>query len=78
MDAFTKSLDLKDLTNVGMNKDQYNTYMAQKNASETPNAQGYRLSDYTTRIRNMLPAGQADQPGEQAKIEKLAQQYVAD
>ena len=78
MDAFTKSLDLKDLTNVGMNKDQYNTYMTQKNAPETPNAQGYRLSDYTTRIRNMLPAGQADQPGEQAKIEKLAQQYITD
>lgn len=40
----------------------YNAYIAQKNAPETPNAQGYRLTDYTTRIRNLLPAGQADQP----------------
>lgn len=75
---FEKSGDPKDLAEVRSNRDEYNAYMAQKNAPETPNAMWYRLSDYTTRIRNMLPAGQADQPWEQAKIEKLAQQYIAD
>lgn len=77
-DAYTKSNDIKDLQSHNLTLPMYNAYIAQKNAPETPNAQGYRLSDYTTRIRNMLPAGQADQPWEQAKIEKLAQQYIAD
>lgn len=77
-DAYTKSNDIKDLKSQNLTLPMYNAYIAQKNIPEAPNAQWYRLSDYTTRIRNMLPAGQADQPWEQAKIEKLAQQYIAD